>query len=136
MTEQPDAVEPTVTPESHPIDSPAAEAPSMWPAQEGAAPVAAPVQTSSNAIVALVLAIAAWPICPVIFAIIGLVFANKAGKEIQASGGRMGGEGFVTAAKIVAWINIGFYAALLVLGLMFVIIFAIAGGMSGSMSGF
>lgn len=112
----------------------------MWPSPEGtstlAAPVAYPTQTSSNAIVALVLAIAAWPLCPIIFAIIALVFASKASKEIDASGGRVGGEGFVTAARIVAWLNIGLYAALAVLGLMFVIIFAIAGGMSGGMSGF
>lgn len=109
---------------------PPEEPPSMWPSPSDApaAPVVA-VQTSSNAIVALVLAIAAWPLCPVIFAIIALVFASKGSKEIAASGGRIGGEGFITAARIVAWINIGFYGALLLLGLMFVIIFAIAGGL-------
>jgi hypothetical protein len=130
----------TQTPDEQPTEAtPHGEAtpPSMWPTPEGGAPLSPiPQATSSNAIVALVLAIAAWPICPVIFAIIGLVFASKASKEIQGSDGRIGGEGYVTAARIVAWINIGFYAALLVLGLLFVIIFAIAGGMSGGVTGF
>lgn len=135
----------TQTPDGFPHDDPQPEsplppepaAPSMWPTPEGVAIVVPPAQaTSSNAIVALVLSIAAWPICPVIFAIIALVFASKASKEIQGSGGRIGGQGYVTAARIVAWINIGFYVAILILVLLFGIIFVIAGGMSGEMTGF
>ena len=105
----------------------------MWSevsAQGEAAPVVFVTQgpvTSSNAIVALVLGILAWPVCPVIFAIIALVFASKADKEIAASQGRIGGSGFVLAAKILSWINIGLFAALTVLGLFAVLFLTLAG---------
>jgi hypothetical protein len=83
--------------------------------------------TSSNSIVALVLSIMSWVVCPVIFAIIALVFANKADKEITANQGNMGGGSLVLASKIVSWINIGFYAALLVLGLLALFFLTLAG---------
>lgn len=86
----------------------------------------APV-TSSSAIVALVLGILSWPVCPLIFAIIALVFANKADKEIAAGQGRVGGSAFVLAAKILSWINIGFFAALTILGLFAVLFLTLAG---------
>ena len=65
-------------------------------------------QTNNNAIVAFVLAIVSWAICPIVAAIVALVFASKAKKEIDQSGGWQTGAGFVTAAKIIAWINIVF----------------------------
>ncbi len=83
--------------------------------------------TSSSAIVALVLSILAWPVCPVIFAIIALVFASKADKEIVASQGRIGGSAFVLAARILSWINIGLFAALMVLGLLALLFLTLAG---------
>jgi len=98
------------------------------------APAAPP--TSSNAIVALVLAICSWVILPFalgwVFAIIGLVFAGKAAKEITASGGLIPGQGFVTAARIVAWINIGVTAALAVLTIVVIAIVIAAGALSTS----
>jgi hypothetical protein len=118
---------------------------SMWqqPAGEpagaqqagGQQQVAVAPQTSSNAIVALVLAITAWFVCPIIFAIVALVFANMGSKEIKASGGRVTGDGLVTGAKVVAWINIGLWAALLLIGIVVFAIIAIAGGMSEGMTG-
>lgn len=97
--------------------------------------VAVAPQTSSNAIVALVLSIASWLVCPIIFAIVALVFANMGSKEIKASGGRITGDGLVTGAKVVAWINIGLWAALLLIGIVVFAIIAIAGGMSEGMTG-
>lgn len=73
---------------------------------------------SGNSIVALVLSITSWVVCPIVFAIVALVFANKAEKEITASNGSVGGGAFVTASKIVAWINIGVYSAVVVLGII------------------
>ena len=84
-------------------------------------------QTSNSAIISLVLAIVAWVICPIIPAIIALVFANKADREIAASNGWVTGGGLVTAAKIVAWINIGLYAAIIAVGVL-VLILAVVGG--------
>ena len=86
-------------------------------------------QTSNSAIVALVLSIASWVICPIIPAIIALVFANKAEKEIAASNGWVTGGGLVTASKIVAWINIGLYAALLAIGVLVLILAAVGGAL-------
>jgi type VI protein secretion system component VasK len=62
-------------------------------------------QTSNSAIVALVLSIVSWVICPV-----------------WITGG-----GLVTASKIVAWINIGFYAAIAAI-LLIIVLIAAAGG--------
>ncbi|MDP5094559.1 MAG: hypothetical protein NWQ12_01715, partial [Candidatus Nanopelagicales bacterium] len=78
--------------------------------------------TSTNAVVGLVLAIVSWVVCPVIPAIIALVLARKSDLEIAASGGRVSGAGLNTATKIISWINIGLYAALIVgFGLVFLV---------------
>jgi len=84
-------------------------------------------QTSNSAIVSLVLAIVAWVICPIIPAIIALVFASKADREIAMSNGWVTGRGLVTAAKIVAWINIGLYAAIVAVGVLVLILAAVGG---------
>lgn len=97
------------------------------PAYPPAPAYAAAPSTSSNAIIALVLSILSWVVCPLVPAIIALVFANMATKEIDASGGRVGGQGMVTASKIVSWINIGLYAAAIVVGGFLLVLFAIAG---------
>jgi len=86
--------------------------------------------TSGNAIAALVLAIASWVVCPIVFAVIALIFASLGRKEIAASGGTRHGMELVTAARIVAWINIGLWAALLVIGLIVGIIVLLLGGMA------
>ena len=109
---------------------------SIW--SEGAPVAAAPVAsasdavtvsapTSYNAIVALVLSIVSWVVCPVIFAIVALVFASKADKEIASSSGRIGGGSLATASKILSWINIGVFAALFVLGILVLLFLTIAG---------
>lgn len=87
-------------------------------------------QSSSSAIVALVLSIASWVVCPVIPAIVALVFASKADREIAVSNGWVTGAGMVTASKIVAWINIGLYAALAAIGVLVVVLAAITGSLS------
>jgi len=122
----------------------------QWPSQPGASqpgdepgfamPTAAPVppapaygpfpKTSNNAIAALILSIVAWVVCPIIPAIIALVFANKAEKEIAVSNGWVTGGGLVTASKIVSWINIGLYAALLAIGVLVLILAAVGGAFS------
>ena len=63
--------------------------------------------TSTNAIVALVLAILSWVVCPIIAAVVALVLAHSSDKEIKASGGTVVGSGLNTATRIIAWINIG-----------------------------
>lgn len=68
-----------------------------------AAPVAA---QNGKAVAALVLAIGSWLILPFIGAVIALFLAASAKRDIAASGGQLGGQGLVTAAKVVAWANI------------------------------
>ena len=111
----------------------------QWPSQPapetpaGMVPAPPPYgpapQTSTNAIAALVLSIVAWVICPIIPAIIALVFASKADREIAASNGWVTGGGLVTAAKIVAWINIGLYGALIAIGVLVLIVAAVGGAL-------
>lgn len=83
---------------------------------------AAPV-TNSNATIALVCAILSWAVCPLVLAIVGIVFGRKAQREIAESGGTQGGEGLAKAAVIISWINIGFW---IFFGLIYVAIIVIA----------
>ncbi len=57
-----------------------------------------------------------------ILAAVALFLASGAQKEIDASGGSIGGEGQVKAARIIAWINI----ALFVLVVLVVIVVVVA----------
>ncbi|MDO8310155.1 MAG: DUF4190 domain-containing protein [Actinomycetota bacterium] len=146
----PDQSAPDQSASDLPVTSePAPAAPAQWPAAEPAATSAYPAapsayptayppapayasgpRTSSNAIVALVLAITSWAICPIAAAIVALVFASMATKELDASDGALEGRGLVTAAKIVSWINIGLWAAMIVLGAFGLVLWAIVAGAS------
>ena len=93
----------------------------------------APVQTTSTmAIVGLVLAVASWILCPIVLAIVALILAKKSQDEIAVSGGRVGGEGLNTATKIVSWINIGLYAAVIVIFGAIFLIALVVGAASGT----
>lgn len=92
------------------------------PPAPGYGPMPPAPRTSSNAAVALVLAILSWLACPVVLAIAALVMARSAQREIEASNGWVGGSGLVTATRWVSWINIVVVAlgvvVLLVVGLL------------------
>lgn len=92
-------------------------------------PPAAPTET--KAIIALVMAIGSFVLFPLVLAIVGLVLASMAQRDIRASGGRLGGEGLVTAAKVISWINI----ALCVLAVLFiVVVFGFVASVGGTVS--
>ena len=84
----------------------------------------APAQTETKSIIALVLAIGSFVVCPFVPAVIALVLASGARRDIEASGGRLTGLGLVKAARIVSWINIAL-SLLAVVG--FVLLVAVAG---------
>jgi hypothetical protein len=65
-----------------------------------------PPSTEGNAIAALIVAIGSFVVCPFIAAIIALVLAGSAKRNILRSGGAKEGLGIVTAARIIAWANI------------------------------
>lgn len=69
---------------------------------------------------ALVCAIASWVALPLFPAIAALVVGSSARRDIDASGGRLTGEGLVTAARVIAWINLGLcaLAAVVVVGIL------------------
>jgi hypothetical protein len=90
-------------------------------------PEAPTARTSSDAIVALILSLVSWIACPIIFAIVALVFAMKAEKAIGSSEGNLTGNGLNLAAKLIAWINIGFWIAVLVIGGFIGIVLLLAG---------
>jgi hypothetical protein len=79
-------------------------------------------RTSTNAIIALVLSIVSWVVCPVIPAVVALILAQQGAKEIAAAPQQVTGTGLITAARWVSWINIGVWAAfIVVMGLFFLI---------------
>ncbi len=83
-----------------------------------------PQETESKAIIALVLSIVSFFLCPVLPAIAALVLASSSRRDIDASGGRLGGEGMVTAAKIISWLNIGMWVLIVLFFVLFLGIFA------------
>ena len=112
-----EAIAPPVTwPEQTPTPPPGVDLAKTPASVAPAVPTGPP--TSSNAIIALILAVVSWAVCPVVPAIIALVFAAKADREISTANGAIAGQGLSTAAKIVSWINIGLWAA-------FILIFAV-----------
>jgi len=124
----PAAVAPAAPAPAAPIVGPGSATPGYpaagWPAPAGPGGYPPPPPTSSSAIVALVLAISAWVVCPVIPAVVALVFASRATREIRGSGGALRGSELTLAAKLVAWINIGFFLlVLLILGSIGVVVF-------------
>ena len=110
-------------------EDPVAPAPLWQPTpQAGAALPSAPVtKTSSDAVVAFVLSLVSWAICPVIFAVVALIFAAKASKAIDVSSGQLTGGGLNLAAKIISWVNIGFWAAVLIVAAFVGLVLVLAG---------
>ena len=77
---------------------------------------AQPVRTEPKAVVALVLAVAAYtPIVPFLGAVVALLLAGRARRDILASGGTLSGLGVVQAAKVLAWVHLAFVALVLLL---------------------
>lgn len=94
--------------------------------QQPAYPSGPAPTTSNDAVVALVLSICSWVFCPGLLAVLALVFAGKAKRAIDASGGWVTGDGMVTAAKVVAWINLGLTLAFVVIFVAVLVIGAVA----------
>ncbi len=70
----------------------------------------ADAETDRGATWALVLAILSFVLLPLVGAVVALFLAAGAQHRIEASGGTLGGIGRVTAAKVLAWINLALLA--------------------------
>ncbi len=69
-------------------------------------------------------------VCPIIPAVVALFMCPGARRKIEGSGGALTGEGLVTAAKIISWVNLGLWGA----GLVLVIILGIIGALASDSS--
>lgn len=94
-------------------------------------PASAP--NSGTAVAAVVCSALSFVTVPVVLAIVGLVLASNAKREIEASDGRLGGEGLVSAARALAWINIAIGVVLLV-ALGAVVALLVVGDNSGTVN--
>lgn len=63
-------------------------------------------QTDGKAIGALVCAVGAWLVCPLVLAVVALILAGQSARDIRESGGRLSGDGMNTAARVISWVNI------------------------------
>ncbi len=72
-------------------------------------------RSSGKSTAALVMGILGLVFCPLICSVLALVFGYQARREIDASGGRMGGRGNATAGIVLGWIGIAIMIALVVL---------------------
>jgi hypothetical protein len=83
-----------------------------------------PLRTNETAIASLVCAVGSWILLPVILSVIALVLAGRAERAIEADAFATG-QGLVTAARWVAWVNLLVVAMLVA----FVSAFAVALGL-------
>ena len=105
------------------------------PQPYGGYPYPTPPQTEGTAVGALIASILAWVVCPLVPAIVALVLVPGAKRKIDASQGRLTGEGLLTAAKWISWINIALWAVLLV-GFLVLIAIGVATDSSTSSNDF
>lgn len=80
-----------------------------------------PQQTAGKATAALIVALIGLVVCGPIAGIIALVLASQARREINESGGRLGGEGMVKWARIIGIVDItlGVLALLAIVAILF-----------------
>lgn len=87
-----------------------------WPSSQPADVRPADVRTEPRAVVAVVLALAAWtPVVPFLGAVVALFLAGGAERRIRSSRGALTGLGLVTAARVLSWLHLVVVLALFLL---------------------
>ena len=80
------------------------------------------VPTSSTALISLIAGILGLTFLPLIGSIVALITGSSAKREIQQSGGTLGGEGLAQAGIILGWIGVGLtVVGVCIVGVIFVI---------------
>jgi hypothetical protein len=95
------------------VQQPAPQSP--WQAPDGGWAQAGGAKTSGKSTAALVLGILGLLFCPLICSVLALVLGHQSRREIDASGGRLGGRGNATAGIVLGWVGIAIMIALIVL---------------------
>ena len=72
-------------------------------------------RSSGKSTAALVMGILGILFCPLVCSVLALVLGYQSRREIDASGGRLGGRGNATAGIVLGWIGIAIMFALLIL---------------------
>jgi hypothetical protein len=104
------------------------EGPGMPP--PGYPPVRTQLPTEPMAVASFVAALVAWFFCPVIAAVLAIIFGFIARSNIRQSNGTLGGDGFAMAGLIIGFVNLG----VILLAVLVIIIVAVAVGTHGSSS--
>jgi len=71
-------------------------------------------QTAGKATAALVLGILGLVLIPIIPSILAIVFGNAAKREIDASGGTLGGRGSASAGVVLGWVALALWALFII----------------------
>ena len=71
--------------------------------------------TPGNAIASLILGILGIVLCPIVTSVVGLILGYGAKKEIDNSGGRLGGRGVAMGGIITSWIGLAIYIPIVLL---------------------
>lgn len=88
-------------------------------APPGVAPVARSVPTDGLAVASLVLSIVSFLFCPIVAAVLGIIFGYISQRNIEESGGALGGDQLAMAGIIVGWVHLGL---VLLAGIVFTIL--------------
>ena len=78
-------------------------------------PIARPKPNDGSAIASLIMGIAAFLVCPLLLGVLAVVFGYIGKRNIEDSGGMLGGEAFAVAGIILGWINIAIFAIIAII---------------------
>jgi Domain of unknown function (DUF4190) len=97
---------------------PQATAPGGWTQTPDGRWVQTGPTSSGKATAALVLGIVGLVFCPLVCSVLALVFGYQARKEIDGSGGRIGGRGSAIAGIVLGWVGLVIWGLLVLLGVI------------------
>lgn len=96
--------------------------PSSQPYPTGQPYPTAPLMTDDKAVWALVTAVGGYFLCPIILHIVAWVLANQSLAMIRSSGGRIGGEGVASAARVLAIVGLVLYGVAILLVVLLILV--------------
>jgi len=92
--------------------------PGTYQAPPPGLPIARPKPNDGSAIASLIMGIAAFLVCPLLLGVLAVVFGYIGKRNIEDSGGTLGGESFAVAGIILGWINIAIFAIIAIIVLV------------------